>query len=275
IAITPSAITQDALKQGEGPVGAAYQKLREQVRHAPVTYTDDTGWRVGGDGAYLMAFDTDQQTVYQIRPQHGNEQVRELIPGDYTGTLVTDRFSSYEAAELAGVEQHKCLSHLIRNVVEVVESKTGRAKVFGSELKALLQNANELWRQERAGTVSGFAAQAEQIEQDLTYLLRPRRLRDADNQRLLDGIGLQHDRQRVLNFLYNPEVEPTNNRAERALRPAVIARKVSQCSKNERGAEAFAAFTSVARTTVKKGIATVTDVFHHLIRDGPEPPGPS
>jgi len=273
ITITQSAITQDALKQAEGPVGAAYQEFREQVRHAPVAYTDDTSWRVGGDGAYLMAFDTDQQTVYQIRRQHGNEQVRELIPGDYTGTLVTDRFSSYEAEELAGVEQHKCLSHLIRNVVEVVESKTGRAKTFGLELKILLQNANELWRQQRAGRVSRYADRAEQIERDLTYLLRPRRLRDPDNQRLLDGIGQQHDRQRVLNFLYNPEVEPTNNRAERALRPAVIARKVSHCSKNERGSEAFAAFTSVARTTIKKGVATVTDVFHRLIKYGLDPPG--
>jgi transposase len=275
IAITQSALTQDALKQAAGPVGAAYRELRQQVRHAPVTYTDDTSWRVGGDGAYWMAFDTDQQTVYQIRPQHGNQQVRELIPGDYRGTLVTDRFSSYEAQELAGVAQHKCLSHLIRNVAEVVQSKTGRAKVFGSELKALLQDANALWRQQRTGTVSGLAAQSEKIEQELTYLLRRRRLRDVDNQRLLDGIGLQHDRQRVLNFLYHPEVEPTNNRAERALRPAVIARKVSHCSKNQREAEAFAAFTSVARTTVKKCVATVTDVFHRLIKDGTGPPDSS
>ena len=275
IAITQSALTQDALKQAAGPVGAAYRELRQQVRHAPVTYTDDTSWRVGGDGAYWMAFDTDPQTVYQIRPQHGNQQVRELIPGDYRGTLVTDRFSSYEAQELAGVAQHKGLSHLIRNVAEVVQSKTGRAKVFGSELKALLQDANALWRQQRTGTVSGLAAQSEKIEQELTYLLRRRRLRDVDNQRLLDGIGLQHDRQRVLNFLYHPEVEPTNNRAERALRPAVIARKVSHCSKNQRGAEAFAAFTSVARTTVKKGVATVTDVFHRLIKDGTGPPDSS
>jgi uncharacterized protein YukE len=275
IAITQSALTQDALKQAAGPVGAAYRELRQQVRHAPVTYTDDTSWRVGGDGAYWMAFDTDPQTVYQIRPQHGNQQVRELIPGDYRGTLVTDRFSSYEAQELAGVAQHKCLSPLIRNVAEVVQSKTGRAKVFGSELKALLQDANALWRQQRTGTVSGLAAQSEKIEQELTYLLRRRRLRDVDNQRLLDGIGLQHDRQRVLNFLYHPEVEPTNNRAERALRPAVIARKVSHCSKNQRGAEAFAAFTSVARTTVKKGVATVTEVFHRLIKDGTGPPDSS
>ena len=132
-----------------------------------------------------------------------------------------------------------------------------------------------MWRQQRAGEVSGYAGRAEQIEQNLTYLLRPRRLRDPDNQRLLDGIGWQHDRQRVLDFLYDPEVEPTNNRAERALRPAVIARKVSHCSKNERGAEAFAAFTSVARTTVKKGITTVTEAFHRLIKDGIDPPGPS
>jgi len=60
IAIAQSAITQDALKQADGPVGVAYRELREQVRHAPVIYTDDTGWRVGGDGAYLMAFDTDR-----------------------------------------------------------------------------------------------------------------------------------------------------------------------------------------------------------------------
>jgi hypothetical protein len=43
-------------------------------------------------------------------------------------------------------------------------------------------------------------------------------------------------------------VEPTNNRAERDLRPAVIARKVSHCSRNERGARAFEAFTSVIQT---------------------------
>ena len=105
-------------------------------------------------------------------------------------------------------------------------------------------------------------------------MLRPRRLRDADNQRLLDGIGLQHDRQRVLNFLYNPEVEPTNNRAERVSRPAVIARKVSHCSKTNAELRRSRAFTSVARTTVKKGVTTVTDVFHHLIKNAPEPRGP-
>lgn len=57
---------------------------------APVVYTDDTGWAIHGEGAQLMAFDTDQATVFQIRSQHRNEEVRELIPADYAGVTVTD-----------------------------------------------------------------------------------------------------------------------------------------------------------------------------------------
>jgi len=274
IEITQSAITQDALKQAEGAVGTAYRQLRAQVRQAPVVYTDDTGWRIGGDGAYLMGFDTDQETVYQVRTQHGNEQVRELVPDNYGGTLVTDRGTSYEAEELSSVEQHKCLSHLIRNVVAVVENKTGTAKVFGLRLKGLLQRANQIWREQRAETVIDYEAQVERIDQELTHHLRIRRLRDPDNQRLLDGIGWQHDQRRVLTFLYKPEVEPTNNRAERALRPAVIARKVSHCSKNKRGAHAFAAFTSVVRTAVKQGTTTVTQTLEQLLRPSTPPDSP-
>ena len=67
---------------------------------------------------------------------------------------------------------------------------------------------------------------------------------------------------RVFLFLEKPEVEPTNNRAERALRPAVIARKVSHCSKTERGAEAYAAFHSVLQTAKKAG----TSISHSLLQ---------
>ena len=52
-------------------------------------------------------------------------------------------------------------------------------------------------------------------------------------------LGWHDDRGNLLRFLDDPGIEPTNNRAERALRGAVIARKVSHCSKNEDGADAF------------------------------------
>jgi hypothetical protein len=152
---------------------------------------------------------------------------------------------------VASVAQHK----------EVTEAKQGRAREFGLAVSSLLKDANRLWRDHRAGKITAetYAREGQRIDEEVTHRLRPRRLADADNQRLLDGIGLQHDRGHVLRFLTDPRIEPTNNRAERALRPAVIARKVSQCSKNERGAEAFAAFTTVIRTMAKKATTSIAE----------------
>src|SRR5438128_6400126 len=256
VEITQSALTQDALKKAEGVVGNAYQELRAEVATAPVVYTDDTGWPIHGEGSHLMAFDTDQATVFQIRPQHRNEEVRELVPADYAGVMVTDRGSSYEAEELLGVQQQKCLDHLNRNISKVLETKTGRARGFGLKLKGLLKQARQLWRDQRAGKARNFQVRAERIEEKITGHLRPRRLQDVDNQRLLDGIGLQHDRGNLLRFLHEPDVEPTNNRGERTLRPAVIVRGLSHGSKNDRGAEAFTAFSSVVQTAVKRGVSS-------------------
>ena len=76
---------------------------------------------------------------------------------------------------------------------------------------------------------------------------------DRDNGRLQNELGWHDDRGNLLRFLDDPGIEPTNNRADRALRGAVIARKVSHCSKNKDGADAFSAFTSVIRTLARNG----------------------
>jgi transposase len=265
VEVTQSALTQDALKKSAGVIGNAYQQLRAGVSLSAVTYTDDTGWSIHGQSAHLMAFDTDQATVFQIRSRHRNEEVRELIPSDYAGVLVTDRGKSYEADELSNVNQQKCLDHLKRNIDEVLETKTGPARSFGLKLKKILRDARKLWRDQRAGKAKNFQARTKKFEQKLTYHLRHRSLQDEDNQRLLDGIGLQHDQGRLLQFLHNPAVEPTNNRSERAVRPSVIARKVSHGSKNIRGAESFAAFTSVIQTAVKRGVTSTFRALNDLI----------
>jgi hypothetical protein len=267
IEVTQSALTQDALKRSEGLVGEAYEQLRAKVKDAPVVHTDDTGWRTGGRPAQLMVFETDRETVFQIRAQHRNEEVREVIPADFAGVMVTDRGKSYDAEELSGVAQQKCLSHLIRNAGAVIDKKSGPARQFATRLKELLRGGIQLWWEKRQGDVPDYAERVEKIEAELTHHLRNRALKDDDNQRLLNGIGGQNDRGNVLRFLHQPGIEPTNNRAERALRPAVIARKVSQCSKNARGAYAFAAFVSLAQTFRKNPALSVTQAFLGLFRN--------
>ena len=258
ISVTQSALTQDALRQAKGKLATQYHQLRASMATAPVVHTDDTGWRVSAQPAFLMGFDSDQATVYQIRSRHRHEEVLEVVPAYYAGVLVNDRGKSYDARELDGVRQQKCLAHLLRNVSEVVERKCGMARQFGLTLKILLRESLALWKARPNLSPEEYQARAQKLEETLTQHLRNRILRDDDNQRLLNGIGGQNDRGHLLRFLFQTGVEPTNNRAERILRPAVIARKVSHCSKNLRGAEAFSAFVSVLQTARKTHPASLT-----------------
>ncbi len=249
-------------------MGRAYQGLQAAVRESLVVYTDDTGWRVGGANAFLMVFEAAEATVYQVRPRHRNEEVREVIPSDYPGVMVTDRGRSYDAQPLSGVRQQKCLSHILESISEVVATKRGRGRSFGNQLKGQLQEAIELWRGYHAGEMGDLPAAAKPLQEAITHHLRNRVLPDRDNQRLLDEIGWHHDRGNLLRFLKDPSIEPTNNRAERALRPAVIARKVSQCSKNDVGAYTFSAFKSVVQTLAKRGIHSMVGGLNQVFRSG-------
>jgi transposase len=120
VRLTQSAITQDALCRASGPIGTRYRALRDSIPEADVVYTDDTGWRVGGERAHLMIFATGTATVFQVRARHRNEGVRGVIGDDYHGVLVTDRGKSYDAKELEGVEQQKCIAHALRSIDPVV-----------------------------------------------------------------------------------------------------------------------------------------------------------
>jgi hypothetical protein len=266
IALPQGAITQDALRRATGEVGEAYACWRAALPASPVVHPDDTSWRVGGEAASLMAFDTDEATVYQSRPQHRHEEVQEVIPPDYEGGMVTDRGRSYEADAFDDVKQQKCVAHILRSISDVVAVKKGRARDFGERLKALMQDAVRLWHAFHAGEETDFPGEAQHLRDAVTHHLRPRILTDPDNQRLLNGIGRHHDRGNLLRFLEDPGIEPTNNRAERVLRPAVIARKVSQCSKNTPGAQAFAAFKSVVQTLAKQGTDSMVEGLYRLFR---------
>ena len=251
VKISQSAITQDALRRAKGEVGDAYSRLRASVRSSSVVHTDDTGWRVGGEPAFLMAFDTEDATVYQVRSRHRNEEVRGLIPSDYGGVMATDRARSYDSRTLSGVKQKKCMAHVIRSLSEVVQTKVGRGRSFGKRLMELLREAIDLRESKRRGAVSGFVGESERLKREVSHHLRDRPMPDPDNQRLLNELGRHNDRGNLLRFLDDPRIEPTNNRAERALRGAVIARKVSHCSKTAGGAEAYSVFTSVIRTLAR------------------------
>ena len=188
--------------------------------------------------------------------------------------MVTDRGRSYDAQALSGVKQQKCLAHVLRSVSEVVETKKGRGRSFGIYLKRLLRESMGLWQAYHRAEVVDFAAEAERLRRQVAYHLRDRPLTDPDNWRLQNELGWHNDRGNLLRFLDDPSIEPTNNRAERALRPAVIARKVSHCSKNAQGADAFSAFTSIITTLARNGDQSLVEGLRQVFAAAPAHPSP-
>lgn len=257
--VTQGAITQDALRQMKGPVGKTYEALRDGVKDSDYVHTDDTGWKINGDPAQLMVFETtgsDPVTVFQIRRQHRNEEVREVIPGDYKGTMTTDRGRSYDAKELRDVRQNKCVVHVKRNVEKAQANQPPGARSFGNRILAAITSAVALWQAYHRGELklADYWVHGDAILKELAWILQDRHLADPENQRLLKGLAKQNRLGHLLRFLEDPQVEPTNNRAERALRFSVILRTISQGSKSNEGAEAHATYQSVLRTLSRRGL---------------------
>lgn len=255
IAITQGALTQDALRRARRCLAEIYEQIRQEVSQSEVVYTDDTGWRINGATAFLMGFDTDDATYYQIRPRHRHQEVLEVVGEDFRGVLSTDRGVSYDAKALEDIPMNKCAAHVLRNVKELVESQHPAAQTVGCEIAWIFREAIRLWDNLQAGRIgqAAYKRRGNKLYRQLGRALRARKLTDRGNRTMIKELAVHYQRGNLLRFLKDPGIEPTNNRAERALRPAVVQRKVSHCSKNDAGADATSKFTTVIRTCGKRG----------------------
>lgn len=249
---TQSALNQDALRRSEAELGVDYEILRNAMKEQPVGHTDATGWRVDGEAAQMIVYANGDATVYDIREHYRNDEIREVFPGDYKGTLVGDGAKAFDANKLSDVKQQKCIFHGLKLIREAHEKQKGEAREFGETLKVLLREGLALWHDYHDGKKTKYHAKVADLEARLTEHLRERVLNDKDNQRLLKFFGEHHQRGNLTRFLHDPRVPPTNNLSELELRFLVTARKVSQCSKNKRGARARKVLASLIRTEKRK-----------------------
>jgi transposase len=256
--VTQGALTQSALKLADenNLMDLKYQALRENVKHASLVNTDDTGWRVAGTGAFLMAFKTASSLVYQICKQHRSDEVLKLIPTNFAGVLGCDRFSSYDARVFDQIKQQKCVAHVLKNIRDLLEISKGRARDFPKAVRAVFKAAlrlhSKLLRDDITREI--FARDGQVLSRKLGRLLQERRQPLTKlNERLRRGLGWHHARGSLLQFLLDSNVSPTNNAAERALRPAVIFRKLCAGSKSWRGARALVAYKSVIESAKLSG----------------------
>jgi transposase len=225
--ITPGGLSQmmDRLARR---LNGDYQQLIQSLQKQPVVYADETSWWVGGPGQWLWVFTSDDQTVFRVENSRGSDVVSQTLGDKFNGILISDCLSSYNRIDC---KKHKCIAHHQR-AIESARASMKQPSVYLQKWKQLFKMVTAFWK-----------IRAELAEPD--WQLARSNLEKTKDQ-LLDQTGLKpgelkvrnrliKHRQHLLRCLEDPRAEPTNNRAERALRPAVIARKLSCGNKTQNG----------------------------------------
>jgi hypothetical protein len=247
-----------------------YQELVEAIRQSAVVHADETGWRIGVLSAWLWVFTNQTLTVYTIDEHRSHEVVVEILGRQFAGVLVTDCFLAYDHQALVDWLQQKCFAHFLDDLAKLAREKTRGAVRFPRALAQLLREALALRDAQPTLTAATFAAQVQQLEAKLDALIAEgRRFTDPDNARFAQRLRKQ--RRHLLRFLQVEGVEATNNRAERALRPAVIVRKTGGCNKTPRGARTHAVLASVLQTLKQQG-REARDYLASVLTAPAEPP---
>ena len=248
-----------------------YQELIEAVRRCLVVHADETGWRIGTLSAWLWVFTNQELSVYAIRDNRSSDVVVEILGQEFKGVLASDCFLAYDEKRLAAWLKQKCVGHLLRDLHEMGESKTGRAVRFVQQLTAVLQAALALKAEKPGLDKTAFSQRAQALEGQLDDLIAPqRRLKDADLLRF--ARRLRKHRPHILRFLYVDDLDATNNQAERMLRPAVITRKTNGCNRTRTGAETHAILSSVTVTCRQHSIPILNYLVQLQQFGGTSPP---
>jgi transposase len=246
-----------------------YAELLEAIRRCSVVNADETGWRIGTLAAWLWVFTHQEVTVYAIRDNRSSEVVIEILGEEFKGILTTDCYLAYDDRKFKEWLKQKCVGHLLKDLKEMKESKSGRALHFARQVTMVLQAALALKAERTRLDPFTFYQRAQALEARLDVLIAPRRrLSDRENARFAKR--LRKHRPHLLRFLYVDELEPTNNLAERMLRPAVITRKTNCCNRNRSGALTHAILASVL-VTCRQHAIPILDYLVQLQQFGGAP----
>jgi transposase len=252
--VSPGAIAKQLQRMGRWLDGQ-YDRLKVGLRAAGVVHADETGWRTDGQNGYLWTLTDPKHTLYHVDGSREGRVIVELLGEAFGGTLVSDFYAVYD--QFKGPQQ-KCLVHLLRDLREAMQERPGLVEhAFFTGCKRLLQRMLRLKKQQGQMDAAAYNRQVKDLERRLRNL-GSQDWGDADADRLARRLRKYQDRLTV--FLHDPAVAGTNNAAERALRPAVVMRKITGGSRSEQGAQAWAVLASVMRTMQQQGLPLVESI---------------
>jgi transposase len=221
-------------------------EARVYVQSQPVAHVDDTGWREGRQRAWLWTMVTAWVTVFAVRRSRGGQIAQELLGEGFWGWLVTDRWSAY--SRYPTWRRQLCWAHLLRDI-EAMITRGGRSAEIGEALRAQAWKMFQRWHRVRDGTLTpaSFRTYMQPIRREVEQLLEAGHTCGTPK---TEGTCREifRLRQALWTFVRHPEVEPTNNAAERAIRPGVLWRKGSFGTHSPEGSRFVEAMMTVMAT---------------------------
>jgi transposase len=234
-------------QHGSDALEAPVTEARDYVRHATVKHSDETSWRQGADRAkvWLWAVVTVGVTLFAIQRERSTEAAKTLL-GKLGGVLVSDRYSAYSFWR--PWMRQVCWAHLIRDFVAIAE-RGGTSTRIGDALLAEAKRLFGWWHRVRDGDLSRerFRTYVRPLRKRVHALLtqgktckQPKTARTCSKiLDMFDALWL---------FVERAGIEPTNNVAERAVRHAVLWRKLSGGTHSEHGSRFVERILTVVAT---------------------------
>lgn len=236
--IARSTLTKLCQKVSRG-LQTSYEALLKQIPRQSSLHIDETGHRENGKLLWTWVFRAPRFTLFHIDPTRGAKVLDQIVGTEFCGTLLSDYYSAYRhyLTLHPQADAQFCLAHLIRDV-KFLDTLPGEAdRQFGLKLLAELKALFQLWHARPSGADAAanqtfraaLIAQGEEVKR-----VAIEQAPDTNAARKLARRFRKHAAQ-YLRFTQVPELEPTNNAAEQAIRYVVIDRRVTQGTRSERG----------------------------------------
>ena len=265
--------TVDAIlaRTGEA-LSEPYEDLLARIREAPALNVDETGWKLRGERRTLWGAVTGRAAVFRIAPDRHEREAAALLGEDFGGIVGSDRWWAYRGFDPE--RRQACWSHLIRDFTAHSEGLAAQ-KRFGEAGLDIARRLFSAWDEfQEHGDRRRLKREVAPLRRELKALLE----RGSKGRRNKLTWGFSKNLLKIWPALWTfvevEGVEPTNNRAERALRGPVIYRKLSLGSQSERGETTTQRLLSASVTCRLQGrslFAYLAEVLGARVRGDPAP----
>jgi transposase len=242
--ISPATIL-DLTRRAADAVQSEYDAILKKIRGAPILYVDETSIHVQGERHWIWTFSTPSESFFVIRKSRGMKVLTEVLTRRFKGIIVCDGWKPY--ARFTNRIQ-RCWAHLLRESKEMAE-KFEEAIPLHNMLKELYEILTEALENDPPPKIRKI------IWQLARDALRHWIMKEYSIEKVRKFIGkINNGFDYWFTFIINPGVEPTNNRAERALRPHVVLRKILGTLRNDKGTSIHERIMTTLATWGQRGL---------------------